>query len=293
MKPSDNKSERPRADGKGARPPVNGIAGIVRRARRYVALYRSFLAHNLKNEMIYRANFAIAVGMDLFFMGVNVVFFAILYANVETIGGWTLHQTLVLVGSVGVVREIAYLTFRQGFLELGDCVRTGRFDAMLTAPIAANAHLAFRHVSLTESLGEGLMGLLLVGYGFVHLENATWTSIPFYLVMLVNSLALYYAFSLMINSAVFWLVKSQELNTIVYHFMDTARYPRDIYRGLGKAFFTFIIPSSLLATVPASILTGKADGALIALSLGITAALLALALNIWNWSLRHYSSASS
>jgi ABC-2 type transport system permease protein len=267
--------------------------GLLRPLRRYLFLYRSFLVHNLKNEMIYRANFVIAVLMDLFFMGVNVVFFAILYANVETIGGWTFHQTLILVGSVGVVREIAYLTFRQGFLELGDYVRTGRFDSMLTAPMAANAHLAFRHVSLTESLGEGLMGFALVAYGFAHLENAAWSSIPFYLLMLVISLLLYYAFSLMINSAVFWLVKSQELNTIVYYFMDTARYPREIYRGLGKAFFTFIVPSSLIATVPASVLTGRADAALIGLTLVVTVISLSLALTIWNWSLHHYSSASS
>lgn len=282
MKPSVNNLEKPEAE-----------RGFLRPLRRYLFLYRSFLVHNLKNEMIYRANFIIAVLMDLFFMGVNVVFFAILYANVETIGGWTFHQTLVLVGSVGVVREIAYLTFRQGFLELGDYVRTGRFDAMLTAPMAANAHLAFRHVSLTESLGEGLMGFALVAYGFAHLENAPWSAIPLYLLMLAISLLLYYAFSLMINSAVFWLVKSQELNTIVYYFMDTARYPREIYRGLGKAFFTFIVPSSLIATVPASVLTGRADAALIALTIGVTAVSLSLALAIWNWSLHHYSSASS
>lgn len=282
MKRSVNKSER-----------VEVEQGLLRSLRRYLFLYRSFLTHNLKNEMIYRANFILAVLMDLFFMGVNVVFFAILYANVETIGGWSFHQTLVLVGSVGVVREIAYLTFRQGFLELGDYVRTGRFDAMLTAPMAANAHLAFRHVSLMESLGEGVMGFALVAYGFAHLENAAWSGIPLYLAMLVLSLLLYYAFSLMINSAVFWLVKSQELNTIVYYFIDTARYPREIYRGLGKAFFTFIVPSSLIATVPASVLTGRADPALIALAVGVTAISLSLALALWNWSLHHYSSASS
>lgn len=266
---------------------------IPARVGRYLSLYRSFLAHNLKNEMIYRANFVIAVGMDLFFMGVNVIFFAIIYANVEKIGGWNFHQTLVLIGSVGVVREAAYLTFRQGFLELGEYVRTGRFDAMLTAPMAANAHLAFRHVSLTESLGEGLMGMALVGYGFLHLDNPTWMNIPFYLLMLINSLVIYYAFCLMINSAVFWLVKSQELNTVVYYFMDTARYPREIYRGLGKAFFTFIVPSSLIATVPASILTGRGNLALITLSVAVAAVLLSVALAIWNWSLNHYSSASS
>lgn len=243
--------------------------------------------------MIYPANFAIALGMDIFFMMVNVIFFAIVYGNVESVGGWTYHQTLILVGSVGVVRELAYLTFRQGFLELGNYVRSGNFDVMLCAPMASFAHLAFRHVSLTESLGEGLMGLLLVGYGFANLDEARSISFLWYLLMLINSLAIYYGFCLIVNSLVFWLVKSQELNTVVYYFMNTARYPREIYHGLGKAFFTFIIPSSLIATTPAAILVGRVDPALILLSIGIAISFLLLGLLVWNRSLNFYSSASS
>lgn len=260
---------------------------------RYFALYRSFFSHNLKNEMIYRANFAINIGLDIFFTMVNVIFFAILYGNIETVGGWTFHQTLIIVGSVGIIRELAYLTFRKGFLELGEYVRTGKFDVMLTAPMNTAAHLAFRHVSLTESLGEGLMGLVLVGYGFAHLDAATWISIPFYCLMLINSLIIYYGFCLMVSSLVFWLIKSQELNTMIYYFMNTARYPRDIYHGLGKTFFTFLIPSSLIATTPAAILTGRIDADLIALSVSVAFVFLTLGLFIWTKSLNHYSSASS
>jgi ABC-2 type transport system permease protein len=259
---------------------------------RLFSLYISFLTHNLKNEMMYRANFVLLVGMDLFFMGINVVFFAILYANVTTIGGWTFHQTLILVGSVGLIRQAAYLLFRQGFLELGDYVRTGQFDALLVKPIPPNIHLGFRHVSLTESLGEGLMGVGVVVYGFAHLETS-WAAIPLYVVMLGVSLTIYYAFCLAINSAVFWIVKSQELNSIVYTFMETARYPRDIYRGLGKAIFTFVIPISLIATVPASVLAGRLDWGLIALALAVAAGMLSGAMGLWTFSLRHYSSASS
>ena len=264
----------------------------VATVRRYLSLYRSFLVHNLKNEMIYRANFVLLVGMDIFFMGINVAFFAILYANVTTIGGWTFHQTMILVGSVGLVREAAYLLFRQGFLELGDYVRTGQFDALLVKPVRPNIHLGFRHVSLTESLGEGLMGLGLVAYGFAHVQTG-WLAVPLYVAMLGVSLVIYYAFCLAINSAVFWIVKSQELNSIVYTFMETARYPRDIYRGLGKAIFTFVIPISLIATTPASVLAGRQDWGLIALAVAVAVGMMSVATVLWNWSLKHYSSASS
>lgn len=267
---------------------MRGVSGITRYAR----LYASFLAHNLKNEMMYRANFVMFVAMDIGFMAVNVVFFVILYTNVTTIGGWTFHQTLMLVGSVGLVREAAYLLFRQGFLELGDYVRTGQFDVLLVKPVRPNVHLGFRHVSLTESLGEGLMGAGLVAYGFARVDVG-WTVVPLYLGLLGVSLVIYYAFCLLINSAVFWIIKSQELNTIVYTFMETARYPRDIYRGLGKAILTFVIPVSLIATVPASVLAGRSDWGLIGLAIGVAAGMMALATVVWNVSIRHYSSASS
>jgi len=260
---------------------------------RYFSLYCAFLRHNLKNEMMYRTDFIINVGMDIFFMLVNVVFFSIVYGNVEMIGDWNFHQTLILVGTVGIVRELAYLTFRKGFLELGNYVRTGNFDVMLTAPMNASAHLAFRHVSLTESLGEGLMGLVLVGYGFVHLGETGLANISLYLLMLINSLAIYYGFCLIVNSLVFWLVKSQELNTVVYYFINTARYPRDIYHGLGKAIFTVIIPSSLIATTPAAILVGRAEPDLILLTLSVAAVFLSLGIFVWNRSINFYSSASS
>lgn len=39
------------------------------------------------------------------------------------------------------------------------------------------------------------MGFALVAYGFAHLENAAWSSIPLYLLMIAVSLLLYYAFS--------------------------------------------------------------------------------------------------
>jgi ABC-2 type transport system permease protein len=111
--------------------------------------------------------------------------------------------------------------------------------------------------------------------------------------MLGVSLVIYYAFCLAINSAVFWIIKSQELNSIVYTFMETARYPRDIYRGLGKAIFTIVIPISLIATVPASVLAGRLDWGLIALAVAVAVGMMSLAMAVWNVSLRHYSSASS
>lgn len=265
---------------------------LYRTIKRYLKLYGVFLSQNLKEDMIYRSNFIVLVLMDIGFVSISVLMFKIIYNHVNTISGWTFHQSLILIGSVGIIREMAYLTFRRGFLELGNHIRTGTFDIFMVRPIAPNIHLAFRHISLSESLGEAIMGITIVIYGLLHLNDWHLINIPFYILFLLNSLLIYYGFSLLINSVVFWVIKTQELNIIVYFFMETSRYPRDIFRGIGKLVFTFIIPIGIIATVPASVLTGRIEWNLALISLMVGISFLSLGLFVWKKSIEHYSSAS-
>lgn len=260
---------------------------------RYLRIYRSFLAQSLKMEMIYRTHFLTLLVLDGVLVGVNVAFFHILYRHVDHISGWTFPGALILLGTVGIVREMAYLLFRRGFLELGDEVRRGLLDYYLIRPLPVTLQLGFRHISVLDSLGEGVLGVILVVYGLTHLEAFSWWTLPLYGFYLINSLVLYYGFCLLVNSVVFWVIQTQELNTIVYFFMETARYPGDIYRGLSRWIFTLIIPVGVIATVPASILVGPPrPGALIGAVL-LAGGFLAAGLWVWHRGLRHYASASN
>lgn len=268
------------------------VPEFFKKIKRYLKLYRAFLSQNLKGDMIYRSNFIVLVIMDIGFVSISVILFKIIFSHVNNIAGWTFHQSIILIGSVGLIREMAYLTFRRGFLELGNHIRTGTFDTFMVKPIAPNIHLAFRHISLSESFGEALSGIILVTYGVIHLDKFSWISIPLYIIFLLNSLFIYYGFSLLINSVVFWVIKTQELNTIIYFFMETSRYPGDIFRGIGKIIFTFIIPIGIIATVPASILTGRIGWRFALISLLVGASFLSGGLYAWKKSIEHYSSAS-
>jgi len=268
---------------------VHRLAGIV---WRYLRLYRAFLSQSLKNEMIYRSNFITLVIMDIGFVTISVILFKVIYGHVTTIAGWTFHQSIILIGTVGIVREMAYLLFRKGFLELGTHIRTGTFDLFMVKPMAPHLHLGFRHISISESFGEALMGVILVTYGMIHIPGVSLLSLLLYLLFLINSLLIYYGFSLIINSVVFWVIKTQELNTIVYFFMETSRYPGDIYRGIGKFIFTFVIPIGIIATVPASVLVGRLGWSMGLTATGIGITFITAGVLIWNKSIEHYSSAS-
>jgi ABC-2 type transport system permease protein len=74
--------------------------------------------------------------------------------------------------------------------------------------------------------------------------------------------------------------------------METSRYPGDIFRGVGKIIFTFIIPIGIIATVPASILTGRIGLGFAVTALFVGSLFLSIGLWVWRRSIEHYSSAS-
>ena len=76
-------------------------------------------------------------------------------------------------------------------------------------------------------------------------------------------------------------------------FLDMALYPRDILRGFGKIIFTFIIPVSIVATVPAQALMGDLRIELAIILFLVTIAFFILANFVWRRGIRRYESASS
>lgn len=243
---------------------------------------------------MYRSNLGMLLATDLVGMGVPALFFGSVFSHVSQVGGWQFPEVLILVGSVGLLRELAYLTFRDGLGGLGEEIRTGRFDLIVAKPFPPQLFTAFKRLSLTESIGEGIGGVALIVYGALHLgHEITVLNVVGFLVLLTLSFVLYYSVVLLVNTTAFWIVRAEGLNAIVWSFMEMARYPRDILSGIGKLIFTFLIPISIIATVPASLLVGRIDVWLLVLLFGVSLFFLITAHLFWRKGLSHYNSASS
>lgn len=261
---------------------------------RILKIYKIFLLQNLKKEMIYRANFFASLFIDMMNIFIPVIFFKVIFAENEFIAGWNFESTLILVGLVGVMREAAYITFRGGFELLGNAVRTGRLDFILIKPFSPQLMTAFREISVNESIGEGIAGLGLVVYGALNLDPLPdLDNLLMFAFFTICSYALYYSFSLVVNSSAFWILKSDGFNALVWNFMEMARYPRGILRGVFKMIFTFIIPASIIANVPAQALIGDLRLDVVLIFLAVTAAFSIMANFIWKNGLKRYESASS
>jgi ABC-2 type transport system permease protein len=114
----------------------------------------------------------------------------------------------------------------------------------------------------------------------VSIRRFAITGLPTYLLALLHSLA-------------FWFVRVENLSQLFYALFETARFPVGVFPRWLRIVFTFVIPVAFITTVPASAAVGT-----LGWSLGPAApaiALLGLFVShvVWQFALKHYTSASS
>jgi ABC-2 type transport system permease protein len=97
----------------------------------------------------------------------------------------------------------------------------------------------------------------------------------------------------MMVTLAFWFVKVDNLAELFNAFYEAGRFPISVYRGLLRAFLTFVIPIAFITTIPAATLLGRAGTTDITWALALAAVLFVFSNRFWNFALRHYSSASS
>jgi ABC-2 type transport system permease protein len=94
-------------------------------------------------------------------------------------------------------------------------------------------------------------------------------------------------------AASFWVVRLDNLQYLLMAIFDTARWPVQVFPGLWRMVFTFVIPVALMTTFPAMALLGRLDGSAALATIGGALAMLAISRLIWRAALRNYTSASS
>jgi ABC-2 type transport system permease protein len=102
-----------------------------------------------------------------------------------------------------------------------------------------------------------------------------------------------YALWMVCAAASFWIVRLDNLMFLLGSIFDVARWPVDVFRGVWRIVFTFVIPVAVMTTFPAMTLLGTlAPWKMLATAAGALA-LLALSRIVWRTAIRSYTSASS
>ncbi len=258
---------------------------------RYGSLYWLFFKNRIKILMEYRVNFLIGAVSTIFMQAAGLLTIWVIMAQIPDLVGWSLPEILLIYGLLTLSKSINHM-FADNLWTLGrDYVRTGTFDRFMVRPVDPLFHLLadrFCH----DGIGNFLVGAVLVGIAAARLGIA-WTPLTMsYLALMVLSGGfIFIALNLMTTVSGFWLMDSVPVTRVVFEMHEFAKYPLAIYPRFIGVILTALIPYGFASFFPASYLMGRELSPALAWGAPLVAALLMIiALAVWRFGLRRYSS---
>ena len=263
--------------------------------RRYLEIWGIMLRNSLIRELSFKVNFILWMVVEVLWFCGQIVFFGIIFGQVDHIGDWSKWEVILLIGTHQMIAQLFQAFFFVNVANVPELVRTGKLDSLLVLPIDSQFAVSSKQFGLDSMINAALGGVVvcvsLSQLGIV--PNPT--SILLYLVALGFGVAVHYSIMLGLAAVSFWIVRAQGLVYGYFNFLNIARYPDVIFPRLFRFIFGWIIPVVIIANIPARLLIkslGQPGQLMVHLVIASTI-IFWLSRVFWRFALRHYSSASS
>jgi ABC-2 type transport system permease protein len=252
--------------------------------RKNVRFVVHYLGLNLSAALEYRAAFlAQAVGMMLN-DAVFAVFWALYFTRFPNVGGWGARDIALLwaVAATGIGLSAALLG---NCNRLATIVVQGQLDYYLGLPKDTLLHVL---VSRSGLAGWGDFFFGIVAYAlFGQLDPA---SIALYVVLVLTSMLIFTAFSVLAGSLAFWMGSAEAAAFQAQQAAITfSLYPGAMFHGWIRVLLFTAIPAAFISHIPVELLRSF-DPLLLGVLLGFTAFIVALAIVVFRLGLRRYES---
>jgi ABC-2 type transport system permease protein len=245
---------------------------------------------------VYRASFLTLVVANGLITGLDAVALWITFTHLDLLGGFSLHEVALLYGASSLGLGIADTLI--GSVELvGEYVRTGRLDQMLTKPLPLLLQVCADQFTLRR-LGRITQAGLVFAWAATYVD---WTSgrVAVAVMMIGSGGALFFGLFVMFSCIQFWTHDATEFaNAFTYGGSYLSSFPFSVFGTFIRRFFVFVVPVAFVAYLPSLALLGRDDPMGLPGWLswcGVPVALLAsaAALGLWRAGLRHYVGAGS
>ena len=264
-----------------------------------LALYGRYAATSIRAQFSYTGMLTM-MSFGQFFATV-IEFFGIwaLFKRFDHIAGWRLGEVALFYGLVSVIFAISD-TVTRGFDVFGSVfVRTGAFDRLLLRPRSLTLQLLGYEFRLTR-VGRLAQGIGVFAYGAAATHFAfTPAALAILAFAVAGGVAMFAGLFVMQATLAFWTVESLEaVNIFTYGGEAAGEYPMSVYAPWFRNFLTFVVPVGCVTYLPMLAAMGRADplgapGWVLPLAPAAGFVFLGVALFIWRFGVRHYTSTGS
>jgi ABC-2 type transport system permease protein len=260
---------------------------------RGLALTLTFFRVAASTELQYRVNFFLSLVQSVVAVGTSLAVLGLVFAKTDSLGGWSAGELLVVMGVYVLVGGVIRAAIQPNMKQLMSDVQEGTLDFVLIKPADGQLLVSVRRVEIWQAV-DVFVGAGLIAVAAVRLPGSVGLlPVLAFAVTLLLGVVTIYCFWLLLTILAFWVVRVDFLVELFDGMYQAGRWPVTIYPGWLRIGLTFLVPLAFAVTVPASALTGRLSGWLLAGTAAFTAALFALTRWAWRAGLRHYSGASA
>jgi ABC-2 type transport system permease protein len=260
---------------------------------RYLRLLALQLRVSIASAMAYRANFLIEGVMSLAWMAVTLLPLMVVFHGRDQVAGWDASSALIVIAYFMAVRAVLEGLISPSLTDLVEKIRSGSFDYVLLKPVDAQVMIsAARYAPWKVFDLAGALAVMI--YAFA--QRGAPPSAPALVLGVVlfgTGVLATYALWILCAAASFWVVRLDNLMYLLGAIFDTARWPVQVFPGVWRILFTFVIPVAVMTTFPAMTLLGRPDAPPVLATVAGSLLLLVVSRLVWRVAIRSYTSASS
>ena len=243
--------------------------------------------------MQYRVQFLVEGVLALFWTVWSLVPLLVVYQGRPSVAGWSFDEALVVMGWFTLMKGVLEGAVNPSLTTVVEHIRKGTLDFVLLKPADAQFLVStakFEPWRIVDVLG----GVAIFAVAFHRMGRVpTAGGIAAALGLLAAAAVILYSLWILVVAAAFFVVKVDNLSYLFISIYDAARWPADVFRGVFRFVFTFVVPLAVMTTFPAEALLGRLPP-LRAVAIAAGAVVFAACARVvWLRSIARYTSASS
>lgn len=268
------------------------MKNIFKTSKRYVKIYNVLLRLNFYKLFAYRANFISSLIAHTVWGLFILVSMLLLTSQTASVAGWTRNELLILAGVYNTVFSVFYFFFSRNFGELSNTIHFGRLDGILAKPIDSQFLISCTYVGYTH-LVRFVFGIVFLLIVLQQMQvTVTFMTVLTFILFLFVSVIIIYSLWLSVMTLTLWFSKLSNLVDLLYELNGIAKFPQEIYKGIGTVILFGLFPLTLIIVSPTKALLQKMLLGDMLLPVIFAVGLFWFARRFWQFALRSYTSAS-
>jgi len=265
---------------------------MANRYQNLLSVWIIIAKNKIQNQLLTPSSSFLFIVGKLFNYSFSILTILAIFGQNRNIQGYTLPQALIFVVFFNFIESLIQFFFRSLYTFRNILIK-GDFDLDLLKPLPS----FFRPMlSGPDFLDLPLIIIQLITLIYLlafYQFPINASTLLIFAITLFSSITI--AFSIHLSIAAF-SVLTTEVDSLVAFYRNLGRaaaVPTDIYKGLLRFILDYIVPITIISTVPAKALTSLLTTQTLLFSLLYSLLFFFISVSFWRYSLRHYSSASS